>query len=144
MTPPDLVKKLGNFDLDPCAPINAPFYHAPNFYTILDNGLSKDWKGRIFLNPPYGKDMELWLEKLKKHGNGIALLFARTETKCFFENIWYNADAILFLKGRIKFYHINGIQGGTPGAPSVLIAYGTNNVEALKNSDINGRFLYLK
>ena len=88
--------------------------------------------------------MELWLEKLKNHGNGIALIFARTETKCFFEHIWNDADAILFVKGRIRFYHVSGIQAGTPGAPSVFIAYGSKNALALKNSGIEGRYLELK
>ena len=118
----ELVQKLGEFDLDPCTPINAPFLHAKNNFTTIDNGLIKDWFGRVYLNPPYGRGMELWLEKLKYHGNGIALIFARTETKCFFEHIWNDADAILFVKGRIRFYHISGIQAGTPGAPSVFIA----------------------
>lgn len=144
LTPPELVKQLGKFDLDPCCPIDAPFYHAKNHYTIIDDGLSKVWKGRVYLNPPYGRGMELWLEKLKQHGNGIALIFARTETKCFFEHIWHDADAILFVKGRIKFYHVSGIQGGTPGAPSVFIAYGKENAIALQNSGIEGRFLSLK
>lgn len=144
LTPPELVIKLGEFDLDPCSPINAPFFHAKNNFTISDDGLSKDWFGRVYLNPPYGRGMELWLEKLKLHGNGIALIFARTETKCFFEHIWNNADAILFVKGRIRFYHISGIQAGTPGAPSVFIAYGRENALALKNSGIEGRFLNLK
>ena len=144
LTPPELVKQLGEFDLDPCSPIDAPFYHATNHYTIVDDGLSKEWKGRVYLNPPYGRGMELWLEKLKYHGNGIALIFARTETKCFFEHIWHDADAILFVKGRIKFYHVSGIQGGTPGAPSVFIAYGKENAIALQNSGIEGRFLSLK
>lgn len=144
LTPPELVIKLGKFDLDPCSPTNAPFLHAKNNYTISDDGLSKDWFGRVYLNPPYGRGMELWLEKLKFHGNGIALIFARTETKCFFEHIWNNADAILFVKGRIRFYHISGIQAGTPGAPSVFIAYGKENALALKNSGIEGRYLELK
>ena len=144
LTPPELVKQLGDFDLDPCSPIDAPFYHATNHYTIIDDGLSKEWKGRVYLNPPYGRGMELWLEKLKYHGNGIALIFARTETKCFFEHIWHDADAILFVKGRIKFYHVSGVQGGTPGAPSVFIAYGKENAIALQNSGIEGRFLSLK
>ena len=144
LTPPQLVKQLGEFDLDSCCPIDAPFYHATNHYTIIDDGLSKEWKGRVYLNPPYGRGMELWLEKLKYHGNGIALIFARTETKCFFEHIWHDADAILFVKGRIKFYHVSGIQGGTPGAPSVFIAYGKENAIALQNSGIEGRFLSLK
>ena len=144
LTPPELVKQLGEFDLDPCCPIDAPFYHAKNHYTIIDDGLSKVWKGRVYLNPPYGRGMELWLEKLKYHGNGIALIFARTETKCFFEHIWHDADAILFVKGRIKFYHVSGVQGGTPGAPSVFIAYGKENAITLQNSGIEGRFLSLK
>ena len=88
--------------------------------------------------------MEQWLEKLKYHGNVIALIFARTETKCFFEHIWNDADAILFVKGRIRFYHVSGIQAGTLGAPSVFIAYGKENTEALKNSGITGRYLLLK
>jgi hypothetical protein len=144
LTPPELVKKLGEFDLDPCSPVNAPFVHAKNNFNIEDNGLSKDWSGRVYLNPPYGRGMELWLEKLKFHGNGIALIFARTETKCFFEHIWNDADALLFVKGRIRFYHVSGIQAGTPGAPSVFIAYGRQNRLALKNSGIDGKFLDLK
>ena len=144
LTPPELVKKLGDFDMDPCSPIEAPFLHAKINYTTIDNGLVKEWIGRVYLNPPYGRGMELWMEKLKFHGNGIALIFARTETKCFFEHIWNDADAVLFVKGRIKFYHVSGIQGGTPGAPSVFIAYGKENADALKNSGIEGRFLKLK
>lgn len=144
LTPPNLVKMLGEFDLDPCCPINAPFLHATNNFTANDDGLIQNWFGRVYLNPPYGRGMELWLEKLKFHGNGIALIFARTETKCFFQHIWNDADAVLFVKGRIKFYHVSGIQAGTPGAPSVFIAYGKENAEALKNSGIEGRFINLK
>lgn len=144
LTPPELVKSLGDFDLDPCSPVNAPFFHAKTNFTAVDNGLIKEWFGRVYLNPPYGRGMELWLEKLKFHGNGISLIFARTETKCFFQHIWNDADAILFVKGRIKFYHVSGVQGGTPGAPSVFIAYGKENAVALKDSGIEGRFLALK
>lgn len=143
LTPPELVKKLGKFDLDPCSPVNPPFVHAKTNYTIEDNGLEKEWFGRVFCNPPYGKDLHLWLEKLKNHGNGIAIIFARTETKCFFENVWDSADALLFVKGRIKFYHVSGKQGGTPGSPSVFVAYGKYNAIALKNSGIDGRYLEL-
>ncbi|MEI7509182.1 MAG: DNA N-6-adenine-methyltransferase [Flavobacterium sp.] len=144
LTPPELVQRLGLFDLDPCSPIHAPFLHATNNFTTNDDGLLKDWFGRVYLNPPYGRGMELWLEKLKNHGDGIALIFARTETKCFFEHIWNDADAILFVKGRIRFYHVSGIKAGTPGAPSVFIAYGSKNALALKNSGIEGRYLELK
>ena len=144
LTPPELVKKLGVFDLDPCSPINAPFLHAINNFTIEDNGLGKEWFGRVYMNPPYGKNMDLWLDKLGKHGNGIALIFARTETKCFFEKVWDVADALLFIKGRLKFYHVSGEQGGSAGAPSVFVAFGKDNALALKKSGIPGKYLDLR
>lgn len=144
LTPPELVKKMGEFDLDPCTPISPPFLHAKTNYNINDDGLTKEWKGRVYMNPPYGKGMEKWIEKLKNHGNGIALIFARTETKCFFNHIWDDADAVLFVKGRIKFYNIFGEQKGTPGAPSIFIAYGKNNADILERMDISGKFIRLK
>ena len=144
LTPPELVKKLGEFDLDPCTPISPPFIHAKTNFTIANDGLQKEWFGRVYMNPPYGKGMERWIEKLKLHGNGIALIFARTETKCFFDHIWNHADAILFVKGRIKFYNIEGKQTGTPGAPSIFIAYGKENAISLENCGINGKFIKLK
>lgn len=144
LTPPELVKKLGQFDLDPCTPIEPPFVHAKTNYSIIDDGLTKEWFGRVYMNPPYGRGMEKWMEKLKNHGNGIALIFARTETKCFFEHVWDDAHAVLFVKGRIKFYNIDGVQKGTPGAPSIFIAYGKNNADALENVKISGKYIRLK
>lgn len=144
LTPPELVIKLGVFDLDPCTPVAPPFVHAKHNYNINDNGLSMPWFGRVYMNPPYGVGMEKWLEKLKQHGNGIALIFARTETKLFFNHIWEDADAVLFVKGRIKFFNLEGKQGGTPGSPSIFIAYGIDNAIALEKSDIDGKFIRLK
>ena len=77
------------------------------------------------------------------HGNCIALTFARTETKMFFNCVWAKATAILFIKGRLKFYHVTGKQGDSAGAPSVLIAYGEENAETLKNCSIKGRYVRL-
>lgn len=144
LTPPELVQALGKFDLDPCTPINPPFVHAETNFNIRDNGLEKKWFGRVYMNPPYWRGMDLWIEKLKKHGNGIALIFARTETKCFFKHIWDDAHAVLFVAGRIKFYNIEGQQKGTPGAPSIFIAYGSENAQALEKSGIPGKFIPLK
>lgn len=100
------------------------------------------WKS--LYEPTILRGMEKWMEKLKNHGNGIALIFARTETKCFFEHVWDDAHAVLFVKGRIKFYNIDGVQKGTPGAPSIFIAYGKNNADALENAKISGKYIRLK
>jgi hypothetical protein len=133
LTPPNIIKALGEFDLDPCSPISRPWGTAKNHYTILDDGLSKEWFGRVWLNPPYGREASDWLNKLSIHGNGVALIFARTETEMFFEHVWNKADALLFFKGRLYFHHVNGERASAnAGAPSVLIAYGTENVKSLE------------
>ena len=102
------------------------------------------WVGRVWLNPPYGTQTATWLAKMVLHGNGIALIFARTETKMFFNYVWGEADALFFFKGRLKFYHSNGTKGGTAGAPSVLIAYGDNNARILKNCHLKGEYIQLQ
>lgn len=133
LTPPDLVKALGHFDLDPCSAVNMPWKIADKEYTIEDDGLTKEWFGRVWLNPPYGNKTGLWLKRLKEHGNGLALIFARTDTRMFFDYVWDYADAILFLKGRIAFYNVDGTKGAySGGAPSIILAYGEGNVESLR------------
>lgn len=144
LTPPEIVKALGEFDLDPCSPIKRPWDTAKHHFNIHDNGLMRDWQGRVWCNPPYGKEMEHWLEKSAMHGNCVCLTFARTETKMFFRCVWDKADAVLFIKGRLRFYHVTGIQGDSAGAPSVLIAYGDDNAEALRNCGIDGKFIDLR
>ena len=144
LTPPEIIRSLGVFDLDPCAPINRPWDMAINHFTIKDNGLSKKWSGRIWLNPPYGNEAIGWLSRIAEHGNGILLIFARTETKMFFKYVWDKADAVLFLKGRIRFFYVDGtISNFSGGAPSCLVAYGEENVTALINSGIKGQLVFL-
>ena len=106
LTPPDLVRALGPFDLDPCAPVPSrrPWATAAQHYSIEGNGLLLPWSGRIWLNPPYGTETHRWMARLAEHGDGIALIFARTETATFFESIWGKAHAALFLKGRVTFH----------------------------------------
>jgi hypothetical protein len=100
----------------------------------------------VFCNPPYGRETELWLQKCAEHGNAIALTFARTDTNMFFNTVWNNANAVFFIKGRLKFYHVNGRQGGAAGAPSVLIAYGIVNAIKLHylQEHIQGKFISLR
>jgi len=144
LTPPAIIEALGEFKLDPCASIDQPWTTAWNTYTIEDDGLAQPWFGRVWMNPPYGKQLGAWLKKLANHNDGIALVFARTETKAFFEGVWDRADAILFIKGRLRFHYPDGSLGGTAGSPSVLVAYGKNNVEALEKCGIEGKLIYLE
>ena len=140
LTPPEIIKALGEFDLDPCAPVSRPWSTASFHYTKDDDGLKQGWVGRVWLNPPYGKQTAVWMKRLAEHGDGIALIFARTETKMFFEHVWSKADAIMFISGRIHFYYVDGSRSiENAGASSCLIAYGTENVAALEKSGIDGK-----
>jgi hypothetical protein len=79
---------------------------------------------------------------MSKHGNGILLVFARTETKWFQKYIFARASGILFLNRRLSFYKVDGTPaefGG--GAPSVLVAYGEDNLKALAESGIGGTLI---
>lgn len=142
LTPPHILTALGHFDLDPCAPINRPWATADKHFTRLDDGLTRDWEGRVWLNPPYGKETAVWLDRLADHGNGVALIFARTETKMFFERVWCRASALLFIKDRLYFHFVDGRRAeANSGAPSVLIAYGEANSHALATAGIRGAFV---
>lgn len=144
LTPPSILAALGEFDLDPCTPLDRPWDTAKKHYTIEDDGLIQPWFGRVWCNPPYGREMNAFLEKMVTHDpGGIVLIFARTETKAFFDYVWDRADAILFIKGRLRFFRPDGSEGDTAGSPSVLIAYGRHEAEVLKNCGIPGKFIDL-
>ena len=144
LTPPHIVQELGEFDLDPCG---APGHVLAKRTYLIDNGengLALPWNGRVWLNPPYGKYAERFLSRLADYGNGIALIFARTETRSFHENVWDRADGILFLAGRLTFLDARGTPAkANAGAPSCLVAYGSNNVDALASCGLLGKFVPL-
>ena len=143
LTPPEIIRVLGPFDLDPCAPVNRPWPTASNHLTIEDNGLLVPRKGFVWCNPPYGAEASAWLGRMAEHGNGIALIFARTETATFFDHIWTKATALLFLRGRLSFYHVDGTMGAAAGAPSVLVAYGLRAQVRLRSSGLTGAIVEL-
>ena len=140
-TPPTIIQALGEFDLDPCtSQVAWDFNHsAKKYYTMEDDGLSKEWDGRIWMNPPYSQPtITQFMERMAIHNNGIALLYNRSDNKIFHSFIFPVADSIFFLKGRIRFYRPDGTVGEQPGSGSVLIAFGRNKTEAIENSGLKG------
>lgn len=145
LTPPEILQRLGRFDLDPCASTRRPWPTADRHFTIDDDGLSKEWHGRVWLNPPY-TEVSRWMARMHAHGNGISLANARTETRWFFDYVW-SADAVLFIRGRVTFFRPDGTKGdlgGRASNPSVLIAFSNDDSEALYRSGISGKFIPLK
>lgn len=139
ITPKPIIDALGIFDLDPCQSHNQPWACASRGYTADDDGLTKPWSGCVWLNPPYGRDIERWIARLAEHGNGVALMFARTDTK-WFHSFCSQSHGMLFLAGRVRFFDGQGHPwmfrdehgaarkpqpgGAAATSPSVLVAFG--------------------
>lgn len=138
-TPPEFLHLVrlvfgGPIGLDPCTVASNPT-RANNFYTPAENGLAHPWigLGPVFMNPPYGREISAWTERLwvSVAGNGneeaLVLLPARTDTKWWHRDI-ASADAVCFLKGRVRFVDpVTGFQ--LPGAgkfPSAVPYWGPN------------------
>ncbi len=117
---------------------------ADNHYTVIDNGLQKPWFGRVWCNPPYGRETFKWMEKLASHGRGVALIFARTETRGFHSQIWKKAHSVFFFKGRLSFYRVDGTKGNTANAPSCLVTYCDEDTAIIRKSHLEGRLVLLK
>jgi hypothetical protein len=147
LTPPELIKSLGEFDLDPCSPVDRPWDTAKKHYTIHDDGLKQPWAGRVWLNPPYGKSTFVWMDRLATHKSGIALIFARTETIGFQEYVFGKAKSLFFFKGRLQFYTLEGKKADSANAPSVLVSYSDYDSDmidlAAKNGSIKGKHVLL-
>lgn len=131
------------FDLDPCAPLRSiPWIPASNRFTKIDNGLARSWaippRGEaalVWLNPPYGKQTGAWVRKLIRHGEGVALTFARTDVSWFQEALLAAWNAC-FIAGRVNFVDEKGKVSGHAPAPSVLLAYGLRAALAVEASGI--------
>lgn len=144
ITPKGLLDRLGPFDLDPCACIPQPWPTARHMLTEIDDGMLSAWDGFVWCNPPYGRLLGAWLNRMALHNNGIALVFARTETRAFFESVWPWASSLLFLRGRLTFCLPSGEpapKGHNSGGPSVLIGYGQTACDRLNECSDLGAFV---
>lgn len=150
LTPKFLIDALGPFDLDPCAPAEQPWPTAGRKYTIDDDGLMQEWAGHIWLNPPYST-IATWMSRMRAHDDGIACVFARTETAWWFDSVWPAASALLFLRGRLTFHRADGLHqradggsaggGGNAGAPTALVGYGPRARATLERTAIAGALI---
>jgi len=95
-----------NFNLDVCA--SNTNHKCDLFYTQEMNGLAWPWLGRVWMNPPYGREIGQWVKKAReevKAGRAelvACLVPARTDARWFQDNAW-SADEIRFVRGRIAF-----------------------------------------
>jgi hypothetical protein len=135
-TPPFVFEALGlEFDLDPCAPVGGvPWVPAQSHFSEVDDGLVQPWLGRVWCNPPYS-DPGPWVRRLHEHGNGVALIQCDTST-ALWQDTGPLADAICFIRGRVRFVQEGDDRGWTARFASVLLAFGEDNARALRESNL--------
>lgn len=119
---------LGGIDLDPCCNDGIPNVPAEKHYRKADDGLSKIWRGKVYLNPPYGRVLPKWTGQLiDSYETGqvtaaVCLVPSRTDTAWFRRFAPY---ARCFVSGRLKF---SGASNAAP-FPSVVFYLG-NDIDA--------------
>lgn len=141
-TPPEIVAALGEFDLDPCSPVKRLFDTANRHFTIEDDGLKQDWFGRVWLNPPYGRDcLKTWVKKMSEHKSGIALIVPATGAEGFHRYVFERAHSILFYENRISFIQPNGKKQKGNRFNSCFVSYSEFDTEAIRTSGLKGKLL---
>jgi len=126
-TPPKIIERavlvMGAIDLDPCSNEGDPAIPAAQHFTQAEDGLRQLWGGRVYMNPPYGREIGDWVEHLCKQyelgevDEAIALVPARTDTKWFRR---FRAYPRCFVWGRLRF---SGHETGAP-FPSMVVYLG--------------------
>lgn len=103
---------MGGIDLDPASTPEAnEVVGAARFYTVDDDGLSRPWEGRVWVNPPYGQPtMTRFCERAvaeHRDGNATAVCVITnnaTET-AWWQHLATAASAVCFLTGRVRFWY---------------------------------------
>lgn len=127
-----VIKVFSFIDLDPCSNQHEnPNIPARIHFTKEDDGLTKQWFGRVYMNPPYGREISDWITKLcdqYERGTvieGIALLPSRTDTE------WFRRMAIYprcFIWGRLNFSNSDN----SAPFPSMVVYFGKKVEEFIK------------
>ena len=136
-TPPEIFAALGlQFDLDPASPGAdiVPWIPATQHFTPTDNGLWYPWRGRVWLNPPYGPTAPDFLARLVDHGDGVALVYTRTESG-WWQATAPRASAVCFMRDRVSFVRHDGYQARSPMG-SALLAFGDTCANAVVRADL--------
>lgn len=102
---------LGEIDLDPATCLAAQeTVKAVEFFTAEDNGLKREWHGRVFLNPPYHRELcpafiEKLIDEIKagRVDQAIVLVNNCADTE-WFDTAAALCESICFTRGRIRFF----------------------------------------
>lgn len=107
-TPPEIFDPLHaefGFTLDPCA--TAETAKCPRWFDEATDGLTQSWAGeRVFMNPPYGREIYAWTRKAREESRQavlvVGLLPASTDLKWWHDDIVSCAE-VRYIRGRVRF-----------------------------------------
>lgn len=139
-TPKYLFDALGEkFDLDVAHPTDPDLTFVPCEDFISEGSLDRHWRGFVWMNPPFGgrNGMVPWLDRFYEHGNGIALSTDKSSSG-WWQDSAHKCDAMLAIRGRVRFYTPSGDRGGQPVNGTTLWASGYRGVNALRRAEKNG------
>jgi phage N-6-adenine-methyltransferase len=129
-TPPELFSELDSefrFNLDPCATDRSA--KCRRFFTESDDGLSQNWgKSRVFLNPPYGREIPAWIAKARESAEAgalvVGLLPASTDSAWWHEHVIGHAE-VRYLRKRPRFlvYLQHETKWASPFQPCVVVIW---------------------
>lgn len=148
-TPSDYIESarqmMGSIDVDPASSEEAnKIVGAKEFYTIQNNGLDENWKGNVWMNPPYSQPLiaqfcNILVEKYKnKEINQACVLVNNATETTFFQNMLSVCLAICFIKGRIKFIDKEGKPSGAPLQGQAILYFGENLDDFVKEFKKHG------
>ena len=139
-TPAEYIKAvravLGEIDLDPATSVEAQaIVKATQFFTVEDDGLGREWHGRVFLNPPYHRELApQFVDKLiaevaaKRTTAAIMLTNNSTDTE-WFQRAIAGCAALCFTKGRINFWVPNGGDDVSPTQGQAFFHFGDDRAK---------------
>lgn len=135
-TPADIIETartvMGSIDVDPASSELAnKVVKAETYYTAETNGLTKEWCGNVWMNPPYSTELidkfvDKLVEQKDNYKQAIVLVNNATETE-WFEKIVNVASAVCFPRHRVKFYKPDGKVGAPLQGQAILYIGGASN-----------------
>ena len=138
-TPPYIFEALNyTFDLDPCSPpLERYKTRAKNHYILPDkDGLINDWFGVVWLNPPFGRGIEKWVDKMYNHNQGVLLTHVTALPNKWFHQYFDKYRSICFVKGRINFINGLGQSAGSAAHGQMLIGFGDIGKEIIEQCNL--------
>lgn len=154
-TPPCYLKAawevMNGIDTDPASTSKAnEIVKAETYFTSEEDGRLQQWRGNVWLNPPYAQPLitdfcKLLIRKYQENEIQQACVLVNNATETTFYQDMLNAcSAVCFIKGRVKFIDEEGRQSGSPLQGQSVLYFG-NNIDRFSDSFSQfGVILYVK